>query len=702
MSGQFLSGISLAILFIPLIGFALIIFSPKRFEKAHYMGVGAISAAFLLSVFVMISKLSGDYGKIVSSFVWFDLGSTETFGHLKIELGTMIDNITVIMLFVVNLISMLVHFFSLGYMKGDKRFNRYFAYLGIFTFSMLGIVLTHNLLMMYIFWELVGLSSYLLIGFWFEKKSASDASKKAFLVNRVGDIGMFIGILILFFNYGTFTFDDIYGQIAAGNLPFESTTWLTAAGILIFMGAVGKSAQFPLHVWLPDAMEGPTPVSALIHAATMVAAGVYLSVRIFVMLTADAMLVIAVVGAFTSFIAATIALTQNDIKKVLAYSTVSQLGYMVMAIGTGAYVFAFFHLVTHAFFKACLFLGSGSVIHSMHHNQDISVMGGLRKKMPVTYITFLVSTLAISGIPFTSGFLSKDGILAGSLAFGELTGHWLIPIMAFAVALMTAFYMFRLVIKTFHGKPRNQELFDHAHESPAVMSYPLIVLSVLSIFFFYTYNPFSADAGWFAGRWIETPATVVPAEASYEFMITDEPADVHSDENAGHHNNSHHVVHSEMYTEAMHSVHYPAMFLSLFMAGGGILIAFFMYEWRKSEPKELTGIVKSLHKLSYNKWYIDEIYDATVIRFTLWFSDALAWFDAKVVDGAVNGSAFVTQKLSDLSGLFDKYVVDGLVNFTAFLSGALGFMLRKVQTGRVQTYIALVIFSLLVLLIIFQ
>ena len=287
------------------------------------------------------------------------------------------------MLVTVYIISFVVHVFSIDYMKGDKRYNRYFAYLGIFTFSMNGIVLTHNFLMMYIFWELVGLSSYLLIGFWFEKKSASDAAKKAFIVNRIGDIGMLIGILMIFTNYHTFTFDKIFLAISNGHLPFNSGFWLTVTGILLFCGAVGKSAQFPLHVWLPDAMEGPTPVSALIHAATMVAAGVYFITRIFPILSGDALFVIAIIGAISAFIPATIALTQNDIKKVLAYSTISQLGYMIMALGVGAYTFAFFHLITHAFFKACLFLGSGSVIHSMHHEQDIRKMGGLRKKMPI-------------------------------------------------------------------------------------------------------------------------------------------------------------------------------------------------------------------------------------------------------------------------------------------------------------------------------
>ncbi|MEW5844199.1 MAG: NADH-quinone oxidoreductase subunit L, partial [Bacteroidota bacterium] len=463
MNESLIVNLSIIVLFLPLLGFVTLIFLGKWIKKLHLFEVFILGLALILSIVVMYAKLSFYNVKdIVAAFTWISMGNAPAIGSINIELGIKIDNITAIMLVVVNLISFLVHMFSIEYMRGDKRYTRYFAYLGVFTFSMLGIVLTHNFLMMYIYWELVGLSSYLLIGFWFEKKSASDAAKKAFIVNRIGDIGMFIGILILFTQYKTFTFDVIFQQIGLGNLPFNSTAWLTAAGILIFMGAVGKSAQFPLHVWLPDAMEGPTPVSALIHAATMVAAGVYLCVRIFVMLTADAMLVIAVVGAFTSLIAATIALTQNDIKKVLAYSTVSQLGYMVMSVGVGAYTFAFFHLVTHAFFKACLFLGSGSVIHAMHHEQDIRNMGGLRKKLPITYYTFLISTVAISGVPFTSGFLSKDGILAGTLAFGKLTGHWLIPTMGFLVAAMTAFYMFRLVILTFHGEPRDHHKYEHA------------------------------------------------------------------------------------------------------------------------------------------------------------------------------------------------------------------------------------------------
>lgn len=690
MSESGLIILSLIVLFLPLLGFTTVVIWGKRFTKLYWFEVGIMVTSLLLSIYMGFVKLGSYVNKdIIANITWIDFGNVTSIGPLSIELGVKLDNLTVIMLFVVTLISALVHIFSLEYMKGDKRFSRYFAYLGIFTFSMLGIVLTDNLLMMYIFWELVGLSSYLLIGFWYEKKSASDAGMKAFLTNRIGDIGMFIGILILFTSYHTFSFDEIFHQISIGNIPFGSNAWLTAAGILIFMGAVGKSAQVPLHVWLPDAMEGPTPVSALIHAATMVAAGVYLVARIFALLTADAMLVIAVVGAVTSFVAATIAFTQNDIKKVLAYSTVSQLGYMIMSLGVGAYAFALFHLVTHAFFKGLLFLGSGSVIQAMHHEQDIQEMGGLIKKMPITYYSFLIATLAISGVPFTSGFLSKDGLLAGTWAFGNLTGHWLIPILAFTVALMTAFYMFRLVILTFHGKPRNQEKYDHAHETPFAMTMPLVILAVLSIFFWYTPNPISPQDGWFY-NWIETPATVVPQETRFEFMKTAEVS-THAD-----------VVHSEMYEEAMHHVHYPAMILSVVLGGLGILFAFLFYQWRKLDPDKLAEKIRPIYNGSLNKWYFDEIYEATFINGLLVVSRIIAWFDNTIVDGIVNHTATVTRIVANISGWFDTYVVDGLVNFTAFINGFLGLSLRKMQTGKVQTYIIYVVFSVIILLIIFK
>ena len=505
---------------------------------------------------------------------------------------------------------------------------------------------------------------------------------------------MFAGILILFTTYKTFTFDQIFYQISQGNLPFDSGFWLTVVGILIFCGAIGKSAQFPLHVWLPDAMEGPTPVSALIHAATMVAAGVYLVVRVFPILTGDALTFIAIIGALSAFIPATIALTQNDIKKVLAYSTVSQLGYMIMALGVGAYTFAFFHLITHAFFKACLFLGSGSVIHAMHHEQDIRNMGGLRKKLPLTYATFLISTLAISGVPLTSGFLSKDGILAGAFAFGNLTGNWVFAIVGFFVALLTAFYMFRLVILTFHGEPRDQHKYDHAKESPFVMAMPLVVLSALSVFFWYTPNPINADQGWFLTDWVKAPELSTPVESRYNFMKKDSEEFVET--------NSHEVVFSESYTEAMHEAHIPAMLLSLLVAAFGILLAFTMYQWKKISADKLADRIKLLYNISLNKWYFDEFYNAVFVGGTLLFAKFLAWFDAVIVDGVVNGSAALTRRFSRFSGKFDSFVVDGLVNFMAYLSGFIGLLFRRFQTGKVQTYLMLVVFSIVILLFLFK
>jgi NADH-quinone oxidoreductase subunit L len=503
---------------------------------------------------------------------------------------------------------------------------------------------------------------------------------------------MFVGILILFFTYDSFSFDTIFSQLSAGVLPFGTETGLTIAGLLIFCGAVGKSAQFPLHVWLPDAMEGPTPVSALIHAATMVAAGVYLVVRVFGMLTGDALFIIALIGALSAFIPATIALTQKDIKRVLAYSTVSQLGYMIMALGVGAFTFAFMHLITHAFFKACLFLGSGSVIQAMHHEQDITKMGGLRKKLPYTYYTFLIATLALSGIPLTSGFLSKDGILAGATAYASLTGHWLFPVVGFLVAMLTAFYMFRLIILTFHLKPVDQHKFDHAHESPKLMVIPLVVLAALSFFIWFTPNPINPDAGAFLSDWIKAPEISVPENARYDFM---------NEMNAGE-NINHEIIYSEQYTEAMHDAHYPAMIISLIVALSGIGLAFLFYQYKKVNVDKLAKTFKPLYDLSYNKWYFDEIYNASIVGGTLVLSRMLAWFDNKVIDGIVNGSASVTKAFSRFSGKFDNVVVDGLVNFMASLSAFVGLIFRKFQTGKVQTYIVLVIFSLVILLFLFK
>ncbi len=751
MTNDTLIQLSLLLYFLPLAGFVTLIFFGKRLRRqGDWLETSLVFASLALSFVVMISKLTQFDGPVTMNFQWVDFGSLPVLGPLQMNLGVTIDNLSAIMAVVVCLVSALVHLFSIGYMKDDVRYSRYFSFLGLFTFSMLTIVLTNNLFTMYVGWEFVGLSSYLLIGHWYEKRSASDAAKKAFIVNRIGDIGMFIGILILYSSFRTFTFSDIFAMIHSGQIPMGSEAWLTASGILIFCGAIGKSAQFPLHVWLPDAMEGPTPVSALIHAATMVAAGVYLIARTFPMMTADALTVIAYIGAITAFISATIAIAQNDIKKVLAYSTISQLGYMVMGLGVGAYTAGFFHLVTHAMFKAGLFLGSGSVIYAMHsalhhegdHHtdaQDIRNMGGLKAKMPVTYWTFLMFTLAISGVPLTSGFLSKDEILTGTLAFGGLTGNYIIPVIAFLVAGLTAFYMFRIVILTFNGEHRGSNRIEHLKESPAVMTIPLVVFAILSFFAFYSFNPVGASSGWFFHA-MERPESVVPASVQAPGI--------------------------EAFEEAIHHAHTPAMILSLTVAGLGILLAFATYQWKKISADAWAARLGGLYRFLLNKWYFDELYGAVFVGGTVGFSKVLRWFDDTVVDGIVNGSASWTKAvvfgygeqvkekkfsariflligfgvsvlvafwtgrsfwpleatfgsvvvavaMAMLSGGltlfffwagaggFDRYVVDGLVNGVAYLSGFFGILLRKIQTGRVQTYIILAVLGMMVFFFMF-
>ncbi|SMO64524.1 NADH-quinone oxidoreductase subunit L [Fodinibius sediminis] len=671
----------LIILVLPLLGFLLLIFLGKRLpRKGDWLAAGLLITALALSLSLLISKLAGQPDEsFTQTFRWLAIG-THT-----IHFGITIDNLSAVMLVVVTLVSSLVHLFSIGYMKDDPRYSRYYAYLGLFSFSMLGIVLTSNLLFMYIFWELVGISSYLLIGFWYEKKSASNAANKAFIVNRVGDFGMFLGIMILFVNFATFSFKEIFDLVEAGQLPYGSTGWLTTAGLLIFCGAIGKSAQFPLQVWLPDAMEGPTPVSALIHAATMVAAGVYLVARMFPMLTADALLVIAYIGAITSFLAASIALTQFDIKRVLAFSTISQLGYMILALGVGAYTAGFMHLVTHAAFKAGLFLGAGSVIYAMHqvlhaqndHHtdaQDVRNMGGLKSKMPVTYYTFLMFTLAISGIPLTSGFLSKDEILAGTLAYSTLNGHWLLPLLGFVVAGMTAFYMFRLLLLTFHGNPSDRERISAIKESPLVMTLPLIVLATVSLFVFYSFNPFGAADGWLYQA-IERPISMVPN------ML--QPVD------AG------------IFEEAVHHIHGTAMVLSILFALSGILLAIGMYYWKKIKAENLVQRTGVLYDLSFNSWYFDELYDRIFVSGLFLLTRISKWFDEHIIDAIVNSSAWVSRGIASVAGLFDTNIVDGLVHATAASADRAGSMLSKIQTGKIQTYLVYVIFSFLVLFILF-
>ena len=662
--------LALYIWLVPLLAFVIQIFVGNRLpRKGDWVSVGAMGISFVLSLIMFVRMLINyqpDFA-IHAAIPWINVGS------FKISMGIYLDNLAITIGMAVSTVSFVVHVYSIGYMKGDPRYSRFFAYLSLFSFSMLGLVFFDNLFGIFMMWELVGLCSYLLIGFYFEKKSASDAGKKAFITNRVGDYGFLLGLLIVFTTLGTFNLLDIQTAVAQGKL---SGGLLTAAGILLFCGAIGKSAQFPLHVWLPDAMEGPTPVSALIHAATMVAAGVYLMARVSFMLSFDAMLVVAYIGGFTSLFAATIAITQNDIKRVLAYSTISQLGYMIMAIGVGAYQAGFFHLVTHAMFKAGLFLGSGSVITAMHYAMhktgvegdpnDIRLMGGFRKKMPITYYTFLIFALSLSGIPFFSGFLSKDAILGGTLAFALSQSnpiHFLLPIFGFTAAIITAFYMFRLIIKTFYGKPKRPDLYEHIHESPKVMTGPLITLATLSIWIFFTLpsiNPFSAEHGWYY-HLVKKPVSAVSAQLGVPILEIPE--------------------HIEQ------AAHVNGMMISVVFALTGILLAFLFYYWKKWDVEAFTEKIRPLYDLSYHKYYIDEIYNATFVRGLLLWNNILAWFDLHIIDGIVNGAAFIERQTSYLSGIFDLSFIDGLVNAAADLVNNIGQTARKIQTGQVQYYI---------------
>ncbi len=637
----------LAVLLLPLASFVIIgAFGGRLPRRGDWVAVGANLIAFGFAVALFAQVILGIH----------DPGFQRTWqidylrlGSFHIEMGIWFDNLTACMLVVVTLVSSMVNLFSVGYMAGDPRYSRYFAHLSLFTFSMLGLVLAHNLIGLYVFWELVGLTSYLLIGFWFEKHSAANAAKKAFLTTRVGDVGMFIGILIISWKLGDFTYAGVFEGIADGNL---SGPLLTLAGIGLFMGAVGKSAQVPLHAWLPDAMEGPTPVSALIHAATMVAAGVYLVGRLYPVFDAQALWVIALVGSITAFLAATIAITATDIKKVLAYSTISQLGYMIAGLGAGAFAAGLFHLWTHAYFKALLFLGAGSVIHAVH-SQEMFEMGGLRRKMPITFATMLVATLAISGVPGLSGFFSKDAILAGTLAFGMSSGgiHYLPFVLLLMAAAITAFYMFRLLFLTFTGEPRDHHKFDHAHESPAVMTIPLVVLATMSVV--------SVGIPFVTQHWFEG---VVQLPAAAEHGPT--------------------VSH-----EMEHAAHLPALWGSLAAAGLGILLSYLTYVRGVISAAGTAARLRPLYLLLKNKYFFDELYGAVVVRGVLAFSFLARILDIYVIDAMVNGAGKLAARLAWFIGGVDLFGVDGLVNGLAQTVIGFGRAARKVQTGRLQNYV---------------
>ncbi|MHC4339881.1 MAG: NADH-quinone oxidoreductase subunit L [Planctomycetota bacterium] len=616
-------------------------------RKGDWLVVGAMGVALVLSIVTLVQWLGLETGGyFAKSWIWFEL----TGGH-AFEVGFLVDGITAMLLIVVTLVSFVVFLFSVGYMKGDENYHRFFHWLSFFATSMLILSVADNLLFLFIGWELVGLSSYKLIGFWSQDLDNAEAAKKAFIVTRVGDVGMLIGMLILYAGCGTLSLQGIFAAVQAGEVSGSLLTW---AGIGIFFGAVGKSAQFPLHVWLPDAMAGPTPVSALIHAATMVAAGVYLSARMFPMFTPDALTFIAWTGGVTALITAIVAFTQTDIKKVLAYSTMSQLGYMILGVGVGAPWAAMFHLTTHAFFKACLFLGSGSVIHAMHHTQELKDMGGLRKKMPVTFWTFVIATLALAGIPLMSGFYSKDAILFSALQDHR---HVLFGI-GFLGAFLTAFYMTRLTWLCFFGKPRNLEKYDHAHESPWVMTVPLVILAVLSFGVFYM--------GDFADHYFRTPGYL----AEYPETAEVGRAYVQAGIEPEHH---------------LHPWWFTLMALTLGFVGIGVGLALF-----KSGKRDQDSVIlpRRLHDFAKAKYYMDELYLNVVVEGANQVSEVCRVVDDNGVDGLVNAVGEGGLLVGDVSGDADELVVDGAVNLTADVAQGAGAVVSTAQTGKLRNYLA--------------
>ncbi len=599
-----------------------------------FFAVGSTGASFGLSLmalagfFVLPVAPNGDHVFEKILFTWIESG------NFVAEAGIQLDPLSMVWLMIVTGVGFLIHVYSIGYMSHEDGYARYFSYLNLFMFSMLLLVLGNNFLLMFIGWEGVGLCSYLLIGYYYDKQSAADAGKKAFVMNRVGDFAFLLAIMWTFWIFGSIDYTTVF---PAADSTFQYGGFaVTMITLLLFIGATGKSAQIPLYTWLPDAMEGPTPVSALIHAATMVTAGIYMLARCsaFFNMAPTTMVIVALIGATTAIFAATMGLYQNDIKRVLAYSTVSQLGYMFLACGVGAYTAAVFHVMTHAFFKACLFLGSGSVIHGMSGEQDMRQMGGLDKKMPMTHATFLISTLAIAGIPPLAGFFSKDEILLSTF-LGHTTGHLVFWFMATIAAGVTAFYMFRLYYMTFAGELRSEDkhVRDHVHESPPSMTAPLVILAALA----------------FGGGILGLPF-IRQGHALKEFL-----APVFSDAN------------SAVHPHASFGLEISLMALSVAVAVIGIALARYFYFLKPAAATEFanrTGVTRTLYVLMQNKYYVDEIYDRYIVKPIIQFSDSFLWriFDVQIIDGFVNAVGKFTVDLGSVisdvqSGLTRRYAV---------------------------------------------
>jgi NADH-quinone oxidoreductase subunit L len=629
----------------PAIGFMINGFFGRSLGKkvVSWVGPSAIGLSFLTSIlifFELIGKPPAErlFEKVI--FDWVVSGSFQT------VIGYQIDPLSILMALVVTGVSFFIHIYSVGYMHDDPGYTRYFTYLNLFVFMMLNLILANNFLLMFVGWEGVGLCSYLLIGFWYEKDSAANAGKKAFVVNRVGDFGFILAVFLLFINFGTLDFTDIFGSLQRNPHLLDPAT-VTIITILLFIGACGKSAQIPLYVWLPDAMEGPTPVSSLIHAATMVTAGVYMVARCNVLysMAPISMAIVAIVGVATAIYTASIGFCQNDIKKVLAYSTISQLGYMFLGVGVGAYSAGIFHLMTHAFFKGLLFLGAGSVMHALSGELDMRKMGALRKKIPYTFWTFFIATLAIAGIPGLSGFFSKDEILWH--AFSSPHGYWLLWAVAALAAGMTAFYMFRALFMTFFGQSRvDEHVAHHIHESPKIMTVPLMVLAVLSIIGGYIGIPHVLGGAYHIGEFL---APVLgsgpqPTKAHAGISILSQ-AWASSGEAGGH----------------SATLELLMMGVSVVIALIGIGFAYLFYVKNPAIPKMLAERWKGLYKLVFNKYYVDELYE-------ILFINSLKNLGTALWKG------------------FDEFVIDGAINGTAYLIGLLSGAMRKMQTGLVQNY----------------
>jgi NADH-quinone oxidoreductase subunit L len=628
----------LLIPFLPLTAFILNILIGKEVfrEKAHWVAVLAVVGSFIISVATLLDVISG---KTLNK----DLYTWIVSGTFKVSVGFLIDPLTAVMLIVVTTCSSLIQIYSIGYMHGDKGYYRFFSYMSLFTFCMLMLVMSNNFLQLYFGWEGVGLCSYFLIGYYFNKKSASDAGKKAFIVNRFGDFGFGLGVIMVFLTFGTLHYLPVFNNVSGivgktVHLLGFDISLVTLIALLLFCGAVGKSAQIPLHVWLPDAMEGPTPVSALIHAATMVTAGVFLVARCSPIFnfSETALIVVALTGAITSLFAATIGLVQNDIKRIIAYSTISQLGYMFIGCGVGAYAAGIFHLYTHAFFKSLLFLCAGSVMHAMGGELNLQKMGGLKKYMPVTYLTFVLGSLSISGVPGFAGFFSKDEILWLAYSSANPVGKfvWLLGTIG---AFLTALYSFRLIFLTFHGKFRGtHEQEHHLHESPKVMTIPLILLSLGAI----------------AAGWVGIPHLLGGGSHFAEFL---KPV----------------LGHPEAH--GAHNEEWMVMGISVIVGLSGIGLAAYLYLARTYIPVRLANTYNAIYNTLFNKYYVDELYSFLFVRPTFWAArNILVGFtDAKIIEGIVNG---VPKSIGEFSETLRK-IQTGLAQHYAIIMAAGAFFI---------------------------